>query len=60
MAEWRITARAVLDTRHHEVGIAKDRYSVLQKRVAERTRDLLRQFREAPPGTCSGGSSRDR
>ena len=47
MAEYRRSAHAVFDLKYHLVWITKYRYKVLRGRVAERTRDLIRQSCEA-------------
>ena len=47
MAEYRRSAHAVFDIKYHVVWITKYRYKVLKGRVAERTRDLIRQICEA-------------
>lgn len=44
MAEYRRSAQAVFDLKYHVVWITKYRYKVLTGRVAERTRDLIRQI----------------
>ena len=46
MAEYRRSAHAVYDLKYHVVWITKYRYKVLTGRVAERTRDLIRQICE--------------
>ena len=43
MSEYRRSAHAVFDIKYHVVWITKYRYKVLQGRVAERARDLIRQ-----------------
>ena len=47
MAEYRRSAHAVFDIKYHVVGITTYRYKVLRGRVAERTRDLIRQTCDA-------------
>ena len=47
MVEYRRSAHAVFDIKYHMVWITKYRYKVLKGRVAERTRDLIRQICEA-------------
>jgi putative transposase len=47
MAEYRRSAHAVFDLKYHLVWITKYGYKVLRGRVAERTRDLIRQSCEA-------------
>ena len=47
MAEYRRSAHAVFDLKYHVVWITKYRYKVLTGRVAERTRDLIRQICES-------------
>ena len=47
MVEYRRSAHAVFDIKWHVVWITKYRYKVLKGRVAERTRDLIRQICEA-------------
>jgi len=47
MVEYRRSAHAVFDIKYHVVWITKYRYKVLKGRVAERTRDLIRQICEA-------------
>lgn len=47
MAEYRRSAQAVFDLKYHVVWITKYRYKVLTGRVAERTRDLIRQTCES-------------
>ena len=47
MAEYRRSAHAVFDLKYHVVWITKYRYKVLMGRVAERTRDLIRQICES-------------
>ena len=47
MAEYRRSAHAVFDLKYQLVWITKYRYKVLRGRVAERTRDLIRQSCEA-------------
>jgi putative transposase len=47
MAEYRRSAHAVFDLKYHVVWITKYRYKVLKGRVAERTRDLIRQICES-------------
>jgi len=47
MAEYRRSAHAVFDLKYHLVWITRYRYKVLRGRVAERTRDLIRQSCEA-------------
>jgi putative transposase len=47
MAEYRRSAQAVFDLKYHVVWITKYRYKVLTGRVAERTRDLIRQICES-------------
>ena len=47
MAEYRRSAHAVFDIKYHVVWITKYRYKVLKGRVAERTRDVIRQICEA-------------
>lgn len=47
MAEYRRSAHAVFDIKYHVVWITKYRYKVLRGRVAERTRDLIRQTCDA-------------
>ena len=47
MAEYRRSAHAVFDLKYHLVWITKYQYKVLRGRVAERTRDLIRQSCEA-------------
>ncbi len=47
MAEYRRSAHAVFDIKYHVVWITKYRYKVLKGRVAERTRDLIRQICDA-------------
>ena len=44
MVEYRKSAHAVFDIKYHVVWITKYRYKVLQGRVAERARDLIRQI----------------
>ena len=48
MGEYRRGAQAVYDIKYHLVWITKYRYKVLRGRVAERTRDLIRQSCQAP------------
>lgn len=47
MSEYRRSAHAVFDIKYHVVWITKYRYKVLTWRVAERTRDLIRQTCES-------------
>ena len=47
MAEYRPSAHASFDLKYHVVWITKYRYKVLTGRVAERTRDLIRQICES-------------
>jgi len=47
MVEYRRSAHAVFDIKYHVVWITKYRYKVLKGRVAEQTRDLIRQICEA-------------
>jgi putative transposase len=47
MAEYRTSARAVVDIKYHFVWITKYRYKILRGRVAERARDLQRQICQA-------------
>lgn len=47
MVEYRRSAHAVYDLKYHVVWITKYRYKVLVGRVAERTRDLIRQICES-------------
>lgn len=47
MTEYRRSAHAVYDLKYHVVWITKYRYKVLKGRVAERTRDLIRQICES-------------
>ena len=47
MAEYRRSAHAVFDLKYPVVWITKYRYKVLTGRVAERTRDLIRQICES-------------
>ena len=47
MDEYRRGAYAVYDIKYHLVWITKYRYKVLRGRVAERTRDLIRQSCQA-------------
>lgn len=47
MAEYRRSAHAVFDLKYHVVWITKYRYKILRGRVAERSRDLIRQSCEA-------------
>jgi putative transposase len=47
MAEYRPGAHAVYDIKYHLIRITKYRYKVLQGRVAERARDVVRQICEA-------------
>lgn len=47
MGEYRRGAHAVYDIKYHLVWITKYRYKVLRGRVAERTRDLIRQSCQA-------------
>lgn len=47
MVEYRKSAHAVFDIKYHVVWITKYRYKVLKGRVAERTRDLVRQICQA-------------
>ena len=47
MAEYRRSAHAVFDLKYHVVWITKYRYYALKGRVAERTRDLIRQICES-------------
>src|SRR5215210_5455803 len=47
MAEYRRSAHAVFDLKYHVVWITKYRYKVRKGRVAERTRDLIRQICES-------------
>ena len=56
MAEYRRSAHAVYDLKYHVVWIAKYRYKVLTGRVAERTRDLIRQICETRDVTIVRGS----
>ncbi len=56
MAEYRRSAHAVFDIQYHVVGITKYRYKVLKGRVAERTRDLIRQICEARDVTIVRGA----
>ena len=56
MAEYRRSAHAVFDIKYHVVWITKYRYKVLKGRVAERTRDLIRQICEARDVTIVRGA----
>ena len=56
MAEYRRSAHAVYDLKYHVVWITKYRYKVLTGRVAERTRDLIRQICETRDVTIVRGS----
>ena len=56
MAEYRRSADAVYDLKYHVVWITKYRYKVLTGRVAERTRDLIRQICETRDVTIVRGS----
>mgnify|MGYP003347396868 FL=1 len=47
MVEYRRSAHAVFDIKYHVVWITMYRYKVLKGRVAERTRDLIRQICES-------------
>ena len=47
MAEYRRSAHAVFDLKYLVVWITKYRYKVLTGRIAERTRDLIRQICES-------------
>ena len=47
MAEYRRSAHAVYDIKHHLIWITKHRYKAPRGRVAERARDLMRQIRQA-------------
>ena len=44
MTEYRTGAHVVYDIKYHLIWITKYRYRVLRGRVAERTRDLIRQI----------------
>lgn len=44
MVDYRSSAHALFDIKYHIVSITKYRYKILKGRVAERARDLLRQF----------------
>ena len=56
MAEYRRSAHAVYDLKYDVVWITKYRYKVLTGRVAERTRDLIRQICETREVTIVRGS----
>lgn len=47
MVEYRRSAHAIFEIKHHLVWITKYRYTVLRGRIAERARDLIRQIGEA-------------
>ena len=47
MAEYRHSAHAVYDIKYHVIWITKYRYKILRGRIAERTRDLIRQTCQA-------------
>ena len=56
MAEYRRRADAVYDLKYHVVWITKYRYNVPTGRVAERTRDLIRQICESRVGVIVRGA----
>ena len=47
MVEYRTSAHAVSDIKYHVAWITKYRYKILRGRMAERTRDLLKQICQA-------------
>jgi putative transposase len=47
MAQYRHSAHATYDLKHHVIWITKYRYKALRGRVAERARDLIRQICQA-------------
>ena len=47
MAEYRHSAHAIYDIKYHVIWITKYRYKILRGRIAERTRDLIRQICQA-------------
>jgi putative transposase len=61
MVEYRTSGHAIFDLKYHVVWITKHRYKVLRGRVAERARDLIRQFflRGAGCDDCAGAVSPD-
>jgi len=44
MVEYRHSSHAVYDIKYHVIWVTKYRYKVMRGRVAERTRDLIRQI----------------
>src|ERR1022692_1348942 len=47
MAEYRHSAHATFDLKYHVIWITKYRYKILRGRIAERSRDLIRQVCQA-------------
>lgn len=47
MVEYRQSAHAVYDIKYHVIWVTKYRYKVMHGRVAERTRELIRQIGQA-------------